>query len=1007
MTAVVLGVLVVALLTLSQMWTEILWFNQLGFTRVLVTEWVTRAILFVAGGVVMAAAVALSLSLAYRSRPVYAPSTQEQQSLDQYREAIEPLRRVVMLVGPAVLGLFAGAAASQQWQTVQLALNGGEVGRTDPQFGQDLGFYLFSLPALRFVVSFLLTVAVIAGIAGAVTQYLYGGIRVGGPVGTQRSTRAARAQLLGTGALVLLLIGANYFLDRYSLLTKESGVGRANFFGANYTDVNAVIPARGILAGAAVLVAVVFVVSAIRGAWRLPLIGVGIMVVAGVALGGIYPAVVQRLQVNPNQQDFEAPYIQRNIDATLDAYGLDEVETNAYSPTTDTEAGQLRADAETAASIRLLDPQVVAPSFRQLQQVRAFYDFPDTLAVDKYELSDGSRDTVIAVRELNLGGLNDAQRNWTNDTTVYTHGFGVVAASGNAVAANGGPSFWESGIPSSGELGDYQPRIYFSPEAPPYSIVGAPEGSGNWELDYPDDESGGAINTTFPTESVSAGPSVGNLWNKLLYSLKFGATQILLSDRVTPESQILYERDPRARVEKVAPYLTLDGRVYPAVVDGEVKWILDGYTTSDQYPYSASQTLDDATVDSLTGTASTIQALAPETINYIRNSVKVTVDAYSGEVTLYAWDDQDPILRAWQRVFPTSVQPLSEISGELMSHIRYPEDLFKVQRELLGRYHVTDANQFFSGNDFWATPNDPADEREVAQPPYYLTLQMPGQEAPTFSLTTSFIPSGSGARNVLTGYLAADSDAGSEAGVKGERYGALRLLELPRDSTVPGPGQVANNFNTDPDVSTTLNLLAQRSTTVVRGNLLTLPVGGGLLYVQPVYIQAATGTSFPLLQKVLVGFGDDIGFGDTLDEALDQVFGGDSGFEAGEDTGPQEPAVPTEPGTEEPTDPGTEEPTDPGTEEPADPGATGDPATRLADALARADAAIAAAEAAFTAGDFAAYGEAQEDLRQAVEDAVTAQQELSGTATGTTTGTTTGTATTEDAGATPSATPSP
>ncbi|GIG30465.1 UPF0182 family protein [Cellulomonas marina] len=989
-TAVVVGLLVVALLTLSQVWTEFLWFGQLGFTRVLVTEWVTRGVLFLLAAVVMAGAVAVNLSVGYRSRPVYAPSTQEQASLDQYREAIEPLRRVVMVVGPAVLGLFAGAAASQQWQTVQLAINGGDVGTRDPQFGLDVGFYLFTLPAVRFVVSFLLAVAVIAGIAGLITQYLYGGVRVGGPQGAPRTTRAARAQLCTVGAVVLLLVAANYFLDRYSLLTKESGNGR--FFGASYTDVQAVIPARGILAGAGVLVALVFVYAAFRGSWRLPLIGVGIMVVSGVALGGIYPAVVERLQVSPNQQDVEAPYIERNIAATRAAYGLDAVDTQTYSAATTAEAGQLREDAETAAQIRLLDPQVVAPSFRQLQQVRAFYDFPETLAVDKYEIDGESRDTVIAVRELNINGLNDAQRNWTNDVTVYTHGFGVVAASGNQVAANGGPSFWEGGLPTTGDMGEYEPRIYFSPEAPAYSIVGAPEGRGDWELDYPDDESGGAVNTTFPTEAVSAGPSVGNLWNKLLYALKFGATQILLSDRVTTESQIIYDRDPRERVEKVAPFLTLDGRVYPAVVDDKVVWILDGYTTSNQYPYSAQRSLDDATEDALTGTAATVQALAPEQVNYIRNSVKVTVDAYSGDVTLYAWDDTDPILRAWQRVFPSEVQPLSAISGELMSHIRYPEDLFKVQRDLLGQYHVTEADQFFSGNDFWTTPDDPSTDREVNQPPYYLTLQMPGQEQPTFSLTTSFIPSGANARNVLTGYLAADSDAGDQAGVKGERYGTLRLLELPRDSTVPGPGQVANNFNTDPDVSTTLNILAQRSTTVVRGNLLTLPVAGGLLYVQPVYVQAASGTSFPLLQRVLVAFGDEIGFASTLDEALDQVFGGDSGFEGdgtgqGEapDTGSEvpDPGTGTDPGdgTDPGTDPGT---TDPGTGT-GDPGSTADARTRLADALASADAAIQAAQAALTAGDFAAYGEAQAQLDQAIQDAIAAEAELDAAARGATT----------------------
>ena len=368
---------------------------------------------------------------------------------------------------------------------------------------------------------------------------------------------------------------------------------------------------------------------------------------------------------------------------------------------------------------------------------------------------------------------------------------------------------------------------------------------------------------------------------------------------MTSDSQILYDRDPRDRVQKVAPYLTLDGRAYPAVVDERVVWIVDGYTTSDQYPYSEPKSLDDATTDSLTETSETIQALQPKTANYIRNSVKATVDAYDGSVTLYAWDAEDPILKAWDSVFPSTLEPMSSIKGSLMSHLRYPEDLFKVQRSLLARYHVTNAGQFFSGNDFWANPNDPTSSVAVPQPPYYLTLRMPDQDEASFSLMSSFIPTGNNARNVLTGYLAVDAEAGNEDGKPSADYGKMRLLELPRDSTVPGPGQVNNNFVADPDVSNELNILGRGDSQVVRGNLLTLPMGGGLLYVQPVYVQARSGTTFPLLQRVLVAFGDDIGFADTLDGALDQVFGGDSGADAG-DAG-TDPDAGTPP-TDEPTD---------------------------------------------------------------------------------------------------------
>ncbi len=965
-----LAVLAVIVLILAQVWTEVLWYRQVGYLQVLQVEWITRGLLGVAGFLVMGAGVLSSLAIGYRTRPIYAPSNQEQASLDQYREAVEPLRRVVVWVAPIILGLFAGVAASQRWDTVQQWMHGPTVGEVDPQYGIDLSFYMFQLPGLRFIVSFLMAVVILSLIAAIVTHYLYGGVRIGGTSTMPRTTKAARVHLSVIAAVLMLLIAGNYWLDRFSILMRVGD----KFEGASYTDVNAVIPAKAILAGVAILVALLFVATAVRGNWRLPAIGVGLMVVSAIAVGGIYPAIVQRFQVNPNQQDAEAQYIERNIQATLQAYDLEDVKIEPYDPNVIAEPGALREDAETTASIRLLDPQEVSPSFKQLEQIRGFYSFPETLSVDRYEINGESRDTVIAVRELDLAGLDAARRNWTNDTTVYTHGYGVVAAYGNTTGSRGAPAFWESGIPSTGEMGEYEPRIYFGQSSPDYSIVGAPEGQA-WELDYPDDESNGAVNTAFPTDEVSAGPSLGNLWNQVLYAIKFRSEQILFSERVNSESQILYDRDPRERVAKVAPYLTLDGRVYPAVVDGRVKWIVDGYTTSDQYPYAASRSLEDATVDSLTQTSDTIQALQPATVNYIRNSVKATVDAYDGSIDLYAWDTEDPVLKAWDAIYPTSLKPISDISSELMSHIRYPEDLFKVQRTLLGQYHVTDAEQFFSGNDFWRTPNDPTAPTgtDVAQPPYYLTLQMPDQDSTAFSLMSTYIPTGGNARDVLTGYLAVDAEAGDEAGKPAEGYGQLRLLELPRDSTVPGPNQMNNNFTSNPDVSNELNILGRGDSQVVRGNLLTLPVGGGLLYVQPVYVQASSGTQFPLLQRVLVSFGDEIGFANTLDEALDQVFGGDDGVAAG-DAG----VDPDPDGTGGGDDTGDSDSETPGDDATATPPATdtGDARTRLDSALQDANQAVQDGQAALADGDFAAYGEAQARLQTALEAAIAAETEL-------------------------------
>ncbi|MFD1716881.1 UPF0182 family protein [Georgenia deserti] len=960
-TLVVLAVVVAIVLALAQVWTEFRWYGQLGFTDVLVREWTTRAALFAVGFLIMGGAIWLNLHLAYSRREIYPPTTPEERNLDRYRESIEPLRRLIMIGGPIVFGLFAGSSFSGMWRPVLIWLNQVPFGETDPQFGMDISFFVFSLPVIRSVVSFLMTVVFLSAVAALITHYLYGGVSLAPR--QQRVTRPARIHLSVLAAVFVALIAVSYFLDRYSLLVGEN----ERFSGASYADINAVLPARTILAAIAVLVVVLFIVTAIRGTWRLPAAGIAVMVVSALVVGTAYPAVVQRFQVDPNAIEAESPYIQRNIDATLAAYDLEDLETETYSATTEAEPGQLREDSQSTASIRLLDPNIVSPTFNQLQQSRQYYSFEDTLNVDRYEIDGEKRDTVIGVRELNLDGLGNEQRSWINDHTVYTHGFGVVAAYGNQTSADGRPSFFQQGIPSTGQLGEYEPRVYFGQNMPAYSIVGAPEGTEPWELDYPDDQ---AEDSYIPTTYTGdGGPSIGSFFEKMLYALRFGDMQIMFSDRVTPESQILYDRDPHTRVAKVAPYLTLDQRAYPAVVDTDddpetpsrMVWIIDGYTTTNDYPYSARESLEDATTDALVaenGQAATVGA-EPEQVNYIRNSVKAVVDAYNGSVTLYEWDEEDPVLDVWQNIFPEHITPASEISGDLMSHLRYPEDLFKVQRSLLSRYHVTNPATLYSGSDEWQLPTEPATGSGELQPPYYLTLQMPGQDEANFSLTSSYIPGGQTDRNILTGFLAVDSETGDQAGEVREGYGQLRLLELPSDITVPGPGQVQNNFNANPQISTELNILTRGNSQVRLGNLLTLPVGGGLLYVQPVYVQSAAGTSYPLLRRVLVSFGEEVGFAASLDGALDAVFGGDSGAETG--TGGED-----ETGEGDQGDGGQQPPTD--------------AQQRLDEALAAAQEAMSDSQEALANNDWNAYGEAQERLQSAVEDAVAAQEELGGAA---------------------------
>ncbi len=977
-TVLIVAALLVLTFIASGLVTEWLWFAQLDAEQVLRTQWLVRGGLFVAGALLLGGATYLNLHIAYRTRPVYAPATPEQRNLDRYREAVEPLRRAVLIAAPAVLGLFGGLAASSQWQTVLLWANGTSFGEADPQFGLDISFFVFVLPGLRFVVSFLMATVFISGVAAVVTHYLYGGLQVGQ---APHVSPAARVHLGVIAAVFALLIAASYWLDRYSLLSQEG----TRFDGAAYTDINAVLPGREILAGIAVVVAVMFVVASVRGTWKLPAVAVALMVVSAIVLAGIYPALVQRFQVAPNEQDLETPYIQRNIDSTLKAYGLENVEREDYAATTNPEQGALREDADATASIRLMDPTIISPTFRQLQQIRQYYTFPDDLSVDRYALDDGTADTVISVRELDLDGLGSGQRNWTNDHTVYTHGFGVVAAYGNVPGAGGQPDFFEGDIPSTGRLGDYEPRIYFGQESPEYSIVGAPEGTTPWEVDYPSDDSDGEVLSTYTGDG---GPTISNPFVRTLFALKFGSQEILFSDRVTNESQVLWDRDPRTRVEKVAPFLTVDSSAYPAVIDTdgdgtkEVAWIVDAYTTSNDYPYSKRQQLQEATIDSrlvgADGQPLTVAQL-PESINYIRNSVKAVVNAYDGSVTLYAWDESDPLLKAWENVYPGLVQPLTNMTGDLMSHVRYPEDQFKVQRTILNTYHVTDAGQFFAGSDFWRTPEDPTKSSGVSQPPYYLTLRMPDQDTASFSLTTSFILNAND-RNVLRAFAAVDGDAGSEAGVKGEGYGTIRLLELPAGSAVPGPGQVQNNFDSDQAAANTLNILNSQGSEAVRGNLLTLPVGGGFLYVQPVYAQASSGTQYPLLRYVLAAFGDKVGFATTLDEALDQVFGGDSGANAGDaGTDPDVEVPPVDPGTTPtPSPTASAEPTQAPTSGTGTDTST--PQGRLNQALQDAQSALAAGRQAQVDGDWAAYGEAQDALDDAIQRAIDAQEEIEGSA---------------------------
>ena len=924
LTALIIFILGGVLISLSSFYADWLWYKSVGFSTVWSTTLSTKIFLFLIGGLLTAAVVTLNIWLAYKRRPFYVPTAIEADNLERYRAQIDPIKRKVVIGIFLVLFYFAGTSGATLWRQWLEFNNATEFGIKDPQFGMDVSFFAFKLPMYQTLISWGISLLVLSLVSAAVVHYLYGGIRL--QAAQDRTSVAARVQLSVLLGLIVLLKAVAYWFDRYALALKESKI----ITGLTYTDVNAVLPAKAILAGIALVCAALFFANIVRKSWQLPTAGVALMAISSLLISGAYPSLVQQFQVKPSESSKEEPYIQRNIDSTRTAFGLDGVVIKNYDATINTSAGQLANDTNTIANIRLMDPNVLSQTFRQLQQIKPYYTFPVSLDIDRYTVNGQKRDAVVAVRELNIEG--NPVRNWINDHLVYTHGFGFVAAYGNIQDADGKPSFIVGDLPPTQGLGKFQPRVYFGENVPDYSIIGGKSES-PVEFDYPDDTSpNGQKNYTY---TGKGGVPVGSLINRIVFALKYQEQRILLSNLINSQSKILYERNPRDRVAKVAPWLTLDGDPYPAIVDGKITWIIDGYTTSAGFPYARKTVLSSATSDALTVNSTAVTAQGNQVVNYIRNSVKATVDAYDGTVSLYQWDAKDPVLKTWNKAYGNIVKPKSEISKNLMEHLRYPEDLFRVQRDILSAYHVKSAAAFYGGQDFWRVPRDPSTfgANSANQPPYYLTTELPGAKQANFSLTTPFVPRGG--RENLSAFAQVIADPGPD-------YGKITVLQLPRSTNIAGPSQVGSNFEAKPEVASTLSLLRQGGSDVVLGNLLTLPVGGGLLYVQPVYVRAtANAAAYPLLQKVLVSFGDQIGFDDSLKGALDQVFGGNSGTKVGGNTN---------------TSTNNQ-----------------NSSASLASALQSAKQALADSRAALAKGDFAAYGRAQDRLKSAINSAIAAQ----------------------------------
>jgi len=854
----VVGVVAAAVLiaVVAGIWTDYLWYSSVGQTRVFSTTYSTKWLLFAITALFMAAVVGTNVWLAWRLRPELAPGGPEHQGVEAYRQAIDPHKRAVMIVLLGLIGLTSGLSASGNWRTWLLFVNRVPFGLKDPQFRLDISFYVFVYPFLRTVLSFLFAAVLLSLLFAAAVHVLYGGLRLSRHA---QPSRGARAQLFVLAGIFVALKAAAYWLDRYGINFSQRGVVQT---GASYADVHAVLPAKTVLAVIAVICAVLFFAGAFRRSSLLAAMGFGLLVLSAVLIGGVYPFIIQQFVVKPNQQAKERPYIQREITNTRLAYGITgHTKVIRYPATTSQTRAQLAQDAAAVPDFRLQDPDVSSIAFQQLQQVKGYYQFSGVLAMDRYVYGSGPtpQDTVVGVRD--MAGPPAGQTNWVSTHLIYTHGYGVVASTAAATDTNGNPNFIESDIPPSGALGVTEPRVYFGHEGASYVIVGTHQ----LELDYPNENAAGQHNTTYHGRG---GVPIGSFGSRLLFAIRFRELNILISSAIDSHSRILYIRDPLARVHKVAPFLTLDGDPYPVVVNGQIEWVVDGYTTTDDYPYSRRIGLGQASSNTYSP-----GGLASGQINYIRNSVKATVNAYTGAVHLYQWTPS-PVLQAWMKAFPGLILPKSAIPSQLMLHLRYPEVLFDAQRLILAQFHVTDPASFYGGQNFWTVPDDPTVPKNVkiAQPPYYMTLAMPGTTSPAFSLATQFTPT---KRPNTSAYMAVNSKPGSPG------YGTITLLQFPQDTAIPGPQQVQSNLEAFVAASKTLSLLRQGGSKVTLGNLVTVPLGGSLLSVEPVYVSASATSnlgSYPQLKKFWTFYyygagGGQVGFGDTLAQSFAQVFG--------------------------------------------------------------------------------------------------------------------------------------
>lgn len=876
-----LGALVVILIfsarAIARFYTDFLWFQSLDSTQVWRTILFTKFGLGLAFSLIFFVLLNANLLITERLAPVWGPLTAEDELLARYRELVGSRQRTVRVLISVLFALVAGLGASGQWNNWLLFRHGGSFGQVDPLLERDIGFYIFDLPFLSYAVSWMFAATVIILMVTVVSHYLNGGIRL--QASGQRVTPQVKAHLSVLLAVLALLKAADYLLQRSQLLLSERGAVR----GATYTDVNAQLPAIHLLVLISLLSAVVFIVNIRQRGWALPVVGVSLWVLVAMVAGQIYPWFIQTFQVSRKESAREAPYIERNIAATRTAMGLDSVEERDFDYTGRPPDEVITENASTIDNIRLLDPAVVDRTFSNLESQLTYYRFVD-LDVDRYPIAeDGSNVAVVlSARELNPTSL--PQDTWEARHLIYTHGYAVALAPANAVTSRGRPDFLVSGVsplsvdPSvAGVLSLTRPELYFGegidgPGNDGYAIVGTTrrEDSAGLESSY----------------EGKGGVEIRGFLRRAAFYLRFGDLETLTSDYLTRQSRILYVRDVRERVRTLAPFLHFDRDPYPVIVEGRVKYLIDGYTTAATYPYA--QRADTSQLEPGAD-------LARIEFNYVRNSVKAVVDAYDGDVQLYLTDElyggRDPIVRAYARAFPKLFKPLSSLPEVIRKHLRYPEDLFRLQTTMWGRYHISTPQDFYNASDRWDVAQDPGRDPGGTNPgatgsglssgslpriaPYYLMMRVPGEEDDEFQIFRPFVPhSDDDSKRQLTAFMVGKSDPGS--------YGKLQVFTMTRRNNgkrernrdVNGPITVNNQMlsTTTGNTSQNITLLNTGGSKVELGNLLIVPIDLGLLYVRPVYVRAASADSAVELRKVIVAVGDRVQVGDTLAEALRRLF---------------------------------------------------------------------------------------------------------------------------------------